>query len=85
MAKKHPSRPYKKEYARFHSKPKEKKRRALRNKARRRAIKKHGRAALKGKDVHHVKGIKGPTRVISKRKNRSFRRSKTGKNLGLRK
>lgn len=79
------ARNYKAEYRRYHSKPAQKKRRALRNRARRKAVARHGRAALKGKDVHHVKGIRGPTRVISRSKNRGFRRSKTGKNLGLRK
>lgn len=78
---------YKKEYANYHSSPKQKKRRALRNKARRVAVKKLGKAAVRGKDVHHTdsKGLstKG-IRVISKAKNRGFRRSKTGKNLGLR-
>jgi len=41
-----------------------------------------------GKDVHHVHGMsprKKNLRVISKKKNRSFKRSRTGKNLGLRK
>lgn len=77
---------YAEEYRRYHSKPAQKKRRALRNKARRIAVSRHGKSALRGKDVHHTnsrtlspKGI----RVISRSKNRGFRRSKTGKNLGL--
>lgn len=46
-------RDYKKEYAKYHSKPEQRARRSSRNKARRLAIKKHGEAALKGKDVDH--------------------------------
>lgn len=47
------ARDYKKEYRDYHSKPKQKKRRAQRNKARSLMIKKHGKSALKGKDVDH--------------------------------
>ena len=44
---------YKQEYANYHAKPEQKKRRAGRNKARSLAVKKHGKAALAGKDVDH--------------------------------
>lgn len=67
---------YRKEYDDYHSKPEQKKRRADRNHARRKAIKKHGKAALRGKEVDHrgshrtgrLKNIK--TRIISKSANR---------------
>jgi hypothetical protein len=47
------ARDYKKEYASYHSKPEQKKRRAGRNKARALMIKKKGKKALSGKDVDH--------------------------------
>lgn len=46
-------RDYKKEYREYHAKPEQKKRRASRNAARRLMIRKHGKAALKGKEVDH--------------------------------
>lgn len=52
-----------------------------------RAIRKYGKAALRGKDVHHTDSrTLNPSkiRIISRKKNRGFRRSRTGKNLGLR-
>jgi hypothetical protein len=67
---------YRKEYDEYHAKPEQKKRRADRNSARRKAEKRLGKAALKGKEVDHVgshrKGrLKNvPTRVISKAANR---------------
>lgn len=71
-------RDYKAEYANYHSKPEQKKNRALRNNARRAAIRTHGKAALKGKDVDHIKPLsKGGTnapsnrRIISSSKNRA--------------
>jgi hypothetical protein len=74
---------YKKEYENYHSRPEQKKNRAARNAARRKAIR-EGRARKgDGKDVHHVKpfakgGSKtGATRTVSKKKNRSFKRTKT--------
>lgn len=70
-------RDYKKEYE-WHSSPLQKRLRAMRNTARRRAQKKYGKAALKGKDIDHIKPLsKGGTndpdnlRVQSIRKNRS--------------
>jgi len=46
-------RDYKKEYAQYHGTPEQKKRRAERNRDRRAAVKKHGAAALEGKEVDH--------------------------------
>lgn len=78
-------RDYKKEYARYHSKPAQKKRRALRNRSRRLAAKKYGKAAIRGKDVNHTnpRTLKGRVTIETKSRNRGYRRSKTGKNLGL--
>lgn len=71
-------RDYKKEYAQYHSKPEQKKNRALRNNARRAAIRKHGKSALKGKDVDHIKPLsrggsnaKSNQRIVSTSVNRS--------------
>lgn len=47
------ARNYKAEYKRYHGKPEQIKRRAERGKSRSLMIKKHGKAALKGKDVDH--------------------------------
>lgn len=75
MAKK---RDYKREYEQYHSKPEQKRNRAMRNTARRQAIKQYGKSALKGKDVDHIKPLsKGGTnaksnrRIISSSKNRA--------------
>ncbi len=46
-------RDYKEEYRKYHSKKKQKQRRAGRNNIRRKYIKKHGKDALQGKDVDH--------------------------------
>lgn len=71
-------RDYKKEYEKYHSKPEQKKNRALRNNARRAAVRKHGKVKLKGKDVDHIVPLsKGGTnnpsnrRIISASKNRA--------------
>ena len=71
-------RDYKKEYAQYHAKPEQKKNRALRNNARRAAIRKHGISALKGKDVDHIKPLsrggsnaKSNQRIVSTSANRS--------------
>lgn len=67
-------RDYKKEYT--ERSPEQKANRAVRKKARAKMEAKHGKAALKGKDVDHKKGIKAGNgfsnlRVQSVRKNRS--------------
>jgi hypothetical protein len=69
-------RDYKKEYREYGGTPEQKKRRAARNAARRKAVKKYGKAKLKGKEVDHVGSHrtgdlrKVRTRVISKAANR---------------
>jgi len=70
------ARNYKREYKTYHGKPKQKKRRAGRNKARGLAIKKYGKARLKGKDVDHkdrnpMNNSRGNLRIQSKKRNRS--------------
>ena len=73
---------YRSEYDNYHSTPKQKKDRAARNGARRRAIKAGKAAKGDGNDVHHTKAFAkggsrtGATRVIPKSKNRSFARTK---------
>ena len=76
-------RDYKKEYANYHSRPEQKKNRAMRNAARRKAMKNGQARKGDGKDVHHVRPIAkgggntaGNTRVVSRSKNRSFARNK---------
>lgn len=70
------ARDYKKEYAEYHAKPEQKKRRAERNAARRRAMKNGSVKKGDSKEVHHV-GAKRtgslkntPTRVVSRATNR---------------
>jgi len=67
---------YKKEYENYHSKPEQRARRSSRNKARRLAVKKYGKAALKGKDVDHKdrnphNNSRSNLRIQSKSTNRS--------------
>ena len=67
---------YKREYNSYHKKPKQKKRRAQRNKARRLMIKARGRSAVAGKDVDHKDRNTGNNsrsnlRIQSRSKNRS--------------
>jgi len=47
---------YEAEYRDYHSKPEQKKNRAMRNAARRIMVKKHGESALRGKDIDHKDG-----------------------------
>lgn len=67
---------YKQEYANYHSRPEQRKKRSNRNKARRLMIKAKGRAAVAGKDVDHVNRNANDNslrnlRIASKRQNRS--------------
>ena len=70
---------YKREYARYHSSPKQKKRRAQRNAARRKMMRAGKVRKGDGKDVHHRSGrtkdnSSDNLEAISKHKNRSFHR-----------
>ncbi len=74
---------YKKEYADYHSTPEQKKKRAMRNQARRIMKKKLGAKAIKGKDIDHKKplrfgGTNAPSnlRVTSRSVNRAWRKKK---------
>jgi hypothetical protein len=72
---------YKKEYASYHAKPKQKKRRAQRNAARRKMTKAGKVRKGDGKDVDHknrntADNRRKNLRVVSKSKNRSFKRKK---------
>lgn len=67
---------YKKEYQDYHGSAKQRARRSSRNKARRLAVKTHGKAAVKGKDVDHRdrnphNNSRSNLRIQSKSKNRS--------------
>ena len=70
------SRDYKKEYANYHSRPEQRKKRSNRNKARRLMIKKRGAAAVAGRDVDHVNRNANDNslnnlRIASRKANRS--------------
>ena len=72
---------YKQEYANYHSKPKQKKNRAGRNLARRRAEKSGQVKKGDGKDIHHRDGNPrnnkaGNTEIRNASSNRSFARNK---------
>lgn len=73
---KNPNRDYAAETA-YENSPAQVKRRVARNRARRKAIKKYGKAALKGKELDHVGYHRTgsldnvPTKVVSKKANRS--------------
>ena len=78
------ARNYKKEYANYHSKPEQKKRRASRNTARRRMAANGNVRKGDGKDVHHKNGNPRDNRsknlsVTSRNKNRSFARTRTAR------
>ena len=66
---------YRKEYDSYHKSERQKKRRAGRNKARRMVIKKRGKKAVQGKDVHHAdrnpcNNCSSNLKIQSKKKNR---------------
>ena len=69
-------RDYRKEYDEYQGKPEQKKRRAARNAARADAVKRVGKAALRGKEVDHLGSSrtgdlrKRKTRIVSKHANR---------------
>jgi hypothetical protein len=68
------ARDYKDEYKKFQSSTEQKKNRAARNGRRLKLIKKVGKEALKGKDIHHYhQGGKLKTRVESASVNRGRR------------
>lgn len=73
-------RPYKKEYDQYQGTEEQKKNRAVRNAARRKAIEKGTAKKGDGKDVHHVKALsKGGSnntglKVVAASNNRSFAR-----------
>jgi hypothetical protein len=78
------ARNYRKEYDEYHSTPEQKKRRAERNRDRKAAEKKHGKAALEGKEVDHQNAPRkgslagSRTRIISKTANRKKQPSRGG-------
>ena len=78
------ARNYAKEYANYHSRPEQIKRRSARNKARRLAIKMGKAKVGDGKDIHHRDGNPMNNknvnlRLMSKSANRSFARTKTAR------
>ena len=75
------ARNYKKEYANYQGKPEQKKRRAMRNKARRQAMKAGRVRKGDGRDVHHRNGNPMDSspdnlQIRSASSNRSFARNK---------
>jgi hypothetical protein len=78
------ARDYAKEYANYHSRPEQIKKRSSRNKARRLAIKIGKAKKGDGKDIHHKDGnpmnnSRGNLKSMAKSKNRSFARTKTAR------
>tara|TARA_X000001382_G_scaffold52549_1_gene35845 strand:+ start:1973 stop:2224 length:252 start_codon:yes stop_codon:yes gene_type:complete len=78
------ARDYAKEYANYHSRPEQIKKRSSRNKARRLAVANGKAKKGDGKDIHHRDGNplnnkNGNLRSMSKTKNRSFARTKTAR------
>ena len=78
------SRNYAKEYANYHSRPEQIKKRSSRNKARRLAVANGKAKKGDGKDIHHRDGNplnnkNGNLRSVSPSANRSFARTKTAR------
>jgi len=79
-------RDYKKEYAAFKANPQNMKDHSARVKARREMVKKYGEAALRGKDIDHIRPLRGPGtpnspgnwRISSVGDNRDWRKGKKG-------
>lgn len=68
---------YRKEYDTYQGTPEQKKNRAKRNRARRLMIQKHGKAAVKGKDIDHVNGNPQDNRMSNLRiTSKHFNRAK---------
>jgi hypothetical protein len=73
-------RPYDREYEKYHSSEEQKKKRAMRNAARRKAMKDGKVSKGDGNDVHHTKALSkggdnnGKMEVVPASKNRSFAR-----------
>jgi hypothetical protein len=70
MVKRHDNYAYDLEYE---ASEEQKHRRALRNKARRKALREGKVHKGDRSDVHHIEGIKGPIQIISRAKNRSIK------------
>lgn len=76
-------RDYKKEYADYHGTPEQKKRRAERNRDRKAAERRVGKAALRGKEVDHINAPRkgslagASTQIISKKANRKKQPKRT--------
>jgi hypothetical protein len=78
------ARDYAKEYANYHSRPEQIKKRSSRNKARRLAVKIGKAKKGDGKDIHHRDGnpmnnSRGNLKSMTKSKNRSFARTRTAR------
>lgn len=78
------ARDYKKEYANYHSRPEQIKKRSSRNAARRSALKTGKVSKGDGLDIHHVDGNplnnnKSNLRALKPSSNRSFARTKTAR------
>lgn len=78
-------RPYKKEYEQYQGTSEQKKHRAMRNAARREAMREGKASKGDGKDVHHVRALskggsnKTGLKVVPASRNRSFARSANNK------
>lgn len=69
-------RDYAKEYREYQGTPEQLKNQSTRHKARRKMVAKHGKAAVAGKDVHHVDGLSnadGNLKIMSVAKNRGLK------------